>query len=80
MKKRCNIYIDEENVNFLHEKNINISKLTNDLLSFYIDLLNMSENEMVKIREKLNDEIMDKTMKLTIIDKRLLELADEVGE
>lgn len=80
MKKRCNIYIDEENVDFLHEKNINISKLTNDLLSFYIDLLNMSENEMVKIREKLNDEIMDKTMKLTIIDKRLLELADEVGE
>lgn len=80
MKKRCNFYIDESNIEYLHERNINISQLIDSLLSFYVDLLKKSENEIVEYREKLNKEVIDKKAKLSLLDKRLIELADEVRE
>lgn len=80
MKKRCNFYIEEENIEYLHEKNVNISQLIDNVLSFYVDLLKKSENDIVMYREKLNEDVVDKTMKLTLLDKRLMELADEVTE
>ncbi|MBP5422990.1 MAG: hypothetical protein J6Y78_11170 [Paludibacteraceae bacterium] len=80
MKKRCNFYIEEENIEYLHEKDINISQLVDDILSFYVDLLKKSENDIVKYREKLNNDVTDKTLKLSLLDKRLMELADEVDE
>lgn len=78
MKKRCNIYIDEDNVEFLHENNKNISQLTDKVLSIYIDLMKKSENELIIIRKELSDEINEKSLKLKMIDMRLIELADEV--
>lgn len=80
MKKRCNFYIDEDNIEYLHEKNINISQLTDTLLSFYVDLLRKSENEIVEYRKRLSQEVIEKKTKLSLIDKRLVELADEVSE
>lgn len=80
MKKRCNFYIEEDNVEYLHEKNINISQLTDTLLSFYVDLLRKSENEIVEYRKRLSQEVIEKKTKLSLIDKRLMELADEVSE
>ncbi len=80
MKKRCNFYIEEDNIEYLHERNINISQLTDTLLSFYVELLRKSESEIVEYREKLNKEIIDKQTKLSLLDKRLIELADEVTE
>lgn len=80
MKKRCNFYIEEDNIEYLHERNINISQLTDTLLSFYVELLRKSESEIVEYREKLNKEIIDKKTKLSLLDKRLIELADEVTE
>lgn len=80
MKKRCNFYIEEDNIEYLHEKNINISQLTDTLLTFYVDLLRKSESEIVEYRKRLNEEIIDKKTKLSLLDKRLMELADEVTE
>lgn len=80
MKKRCNFYIEEDNIEYLHERNINISQLTDTLLSFYVELLRKSESEIVEYREKLNKEIIDKKTRLSLLDKRLIELADEVTE
>ena len=73
MKKRCNFYIEEDNIEYLHERNINISQLTDTLLSFYVELLRKSESEIVEYREKLNKEIIDKKTKLSLLDKRLIE-------
>lgn len=80
MKKRCNFYIEEDNIEYLHERNINISQLTDTLLTFYVELLRKSESEIVEYREKLNKEIIDKKTRLSLLDKRLIELADEVTE
>ena len=80
MKKRCNFYIEEDNIEYLHERNINISQLTDTILTFYVDLLRKSENEIVEYRRKLNDEVIDKKTRLSLLDKRLMELADEVIE
>lgn len=80
MKKRCNFYIEEDNINYLHERNINISQLTDTLLTFYVELLRKSENEIVEYRERLSREVIDKKAKLSLLDKRLIELADEVIE
>lgn len=80
MKKRCNFYIEEDNINYLHERNINISQLTDTLLTFYVGLLRESENEIVEYRERLSREIIEKKAKLSLLDKRLIELADEVIE
>ena len=80
MKKRCNFYIEEDNINYLHERNINISQLTDTLLTFYVGLLRESENEIVEYRERLSREVIDKKAKLSLLDKRLIELADEVIE
>lgn len=80
MKKRCNFYIEEDNIEYLHERNINISQLTDTLLSFYVELLRKSESEIVEYRERLNKEIIDKKTRLSLLDKRLIELADEVTE
>lgn len=80
MKKRCNFYIEEDNIEYLHERSINISQLTDTLLSFYVELLRKSESEIVEYREKLNKEIIDKKTRLSLLDKRLIELADEVTE
>lgn len=80
MKKRCNFYIEEDNVEYLHERNINISQLTDTLLAFYVDLLRKSENEIVEYRKRLSQEVIDKKTKLSLLDKRLMELADEVSE
>ena len=80
MKKRCNFYIEEDNINYLHERNINISQLTDTLLTFYVGLLRKSENEIVEYRERLSREVIDKKAKLSLLDKRLIELADEVIE
>ena len=80
MKKRCNFYIEEDNIDYLHERNINISQLTDTLLTFYVGLLRESENEIVEYRERLSREIIDKKAKLSLLDKRLIELADEVIE
>lgn len=80
MKKRCNFYIEEDNINYLHERNINISQLTDTLLAFYVDLLRKSENEIVEYRKRLSQEVIDKKTKLSLLDKRLMELADEVEE
>jgi hypothetical protein len=80
VKKRCNFYIEEDNINYLHERNINISQLTDTLLTFYVELLRKSENEIVEYRERLSREVIDKKAKLSLLDKRLIELADEVIE
>lgn len=80
MKKRCNFYIEEDNVEYLHERNINISQLTDTLLAFYVGLLRKSENEIVEYRKRLSQEVIDKKIKLSLLDKRLVELADEVEE
>lgn len=80
MKKRCNFYIEEDNIEYLHERNINISQLTDAILTFYVELLKKSESEIVDYREKLHREVIDKKTKLSLIDKRLIELADEVTE
>lgn len=80
MKKRCNFYIEEDNIEYLHERNINISQLTDTLLAFYVDLLRKSENEIVEYRKRLSQEVIDKKTKLSLLDKRLMELADEVSE
>lgn len=80
MKKRCNFYIEEDNINYLHERNINISQLTDTLLAFYVDLLRKSENEIVEYRKRLSQEVIDRKTKLSLLDKRLMELADEVEE
>ncbi len=80
MKKRCNFYIEEDNIEYLHERNINISQLTDAILTFYVELLKKSESEIVEYRERLNREVIDKKTKLSLLDKRLIELADEVTE
>ena len=80
MKKRCNFYIEEDNVEYLHERDINISQLTDTLLAFYVGLLRKSENEIVEYRKRLSQEVIDKKIKLSLLDKRLVELADEVEE
>lgn len=80
MKKRCNFYIEADNVEYLHERNINISQLTDTLLAFYVGLLRKSENEIVEYRKRLSQEVIDKKIKLSLLDKRLVELADEVEE
>lgn len=80
MKKRCNFYIEEDNVEYLHERNINISQLTDTLLAFYVGLLRKSENEIVEYRKRLSQEVIDKKIKLSLLDKRLVELADKVEE
>ena len=80
MKKRCNMYIEEENVEYLHDNNKNISQLTDKILSIYVGLMKKSENELIVMRKELNEEIIEKTMELKMIDKRILELADEVTE
>ena len=63
MKKRCNLYIEEDNIEYLHEKNINISQLIDTLLAFYVDLLRKSENEIVEYRKRLSQEVIDKKTK-----------------
>ena len=78
MKKRCNIYIEEENVEFLHENNKNISQLTDRILAKYIELMKMSENEVVVEMNRLRDEIIQKKTELKMVEDRLIELSDEV--
>lgn len=80
MKKRCNFYIEEENVDYLHDKNINISQLTDKFLSIYVNLLKMSEDELVLRMDELRKDISEKTTELKMVEKRLIELASEVDE
>lgn len=80
MKKRCNFYIEEENVDYLHGKNINISQLTDKFLSIYVNLLKMSEDELVLRMDELRKDISEKTTELKMVEKRLIELASEVDE
>lgn len=80
MKKRCNFYIEEENVDYLHGKNINISQLTDKFLSIYVNLLKMSEDELVLRMDELRKDISEKSTELKMLEKRLIELASEVDE
>ena len=80
MKKRCNFYIEEDNVKYLHERNINTSQLTDKFLSIYVDLVKMSEDELVLRMEELRRDIAEKTTELKMLEKRLIGLANEVDE
>ena len=77
MKKRCNIYVEEDNVEYLHENGKNISQLTDRILSIYVELMKMSENELLDMMNDLNNEINEKRMQLKMVEKRIIELADE---
>ena len=76
MKKRCNIYIEEDNVEFLHNNGKNISQLVDTMMSIYVDLMRMSENELIVRMNDLSNEINEKSMELKMIRKRIIELAD----
>ena len=76
MKKRCNIYIEEDNVKFLHENGKNISQLVDNMLSTYVDMMRMSENELIVRMNDLSKEINGKNMELKMVRKRIIELAD----
>ena len=80
MTKRCNFYIDKDNVKYLHERNINISQLTDKFLSIYVGLMKMSEDELVLRMEELRRDIAEKTTELKMLEKRLIELANGVDE
>lgn len=76
MKKRCNIYIEEDNVEFLHNNGKNISQLVDTMMSIYVDLMRMSENELIVRMNDLSNEINEKSMELKMVRKRIIELAD----
>ena len=78
MKKRCNFYIDDDNVDYLHERGINISQLTDKFLSVYVELLRMSEDELVARMGELKQEIAEKSTELKMLENRLIELANGV--
>ena len=72
MKKRCNIYIEEDNIEFMHQNNKNMSQLIDKLLANYVKLMKMSENELVQKRIQLNEEIIEKKALLDMIDEAIL--------
>lgn len=72
MKKRCNIYIEEDNIEFMHQNNKNMSQLIDKILANYVKLMKMSENELVQKRIRLNEEIIEKKALLDMIDEAIL--------
>lgn len=72
MKKRCNIYIEEESIEFMHQNNKNMSQLIDKILANYVKLMKMSENELVQKRIRLNEEIIEKKALLDMVDQTIL--------